>query len=362
MPDETVAKKDAQSGWFRFELLPGGRRARIRAALVVVVPAVLVLMAGCFMRGMPGSSYSGPLPELTADQSLLAKRLEGHVVKLAKDIGERNMFRGKTIDATVDYINAQFRAAGYEPRQHVYEFDRSKAANVYVDIPGSEPDAGMVLIGAHYDSVDDCPGANDNASGVAAMLELARAFAGRKPKLTIRFVAFANEEPPFFQSPKMGSAAFLAFIQQRGEKVSAMLALETLGCYSDVRGSQKYPGIVGWFYPSRGNFVAFVGDTSSRPLARQCVGAFRARAKFPSEGACLPGKLPGIRWSDHWAYELAGIPAIMITDTAPFRYPHYHTPEDTPDKLDYGRLARVTDGLVGVIENLAGLEGPPAGK
>jgi Zn-dependent M28 family amino/carboxypeptidase len=218
-----------------------------------------------------------------------------------------------------------------------------------------------VVVGAHYDSAVECPAANDNATGVAALLELARTFAGRKPRTTLRFVAFANEEPPFFQTEEMGSMVYARSLAAHGEKVAAMVALETLGCYSDRPGSQKYPPLVGLAYPDRGNFVAFVGNLASRGLARKCVAAFRARAEFPSEGACLPGWIPGIGWSDHWSFWQAGYQGIMVTDTAPFRYAHYHQPTDTPDKVDFDRLARVTAGLAGVVEELAGA-GAPAGR
>jgi Zn-dependent M28 family amino/carboxypeptidase len=226
--------------------------------------------------------------------------------------------------------------------------------NVEAEIAGSERRDEVVIVGAHYDSVEGTTGANDNASGVAAMLALARTLAMRHPRTTLRFVAFANEEPPYFQTKDMGSVVYAERCKQRGERVVAMLSLETIGFYSDARGSQKYPPPLAALYPDTGNFIGFVGDRSSAALVRRAVATFRGATRFPSEGAALFAWLPGVGWSDQWSFWQAGYPAIMVTDTAPFRYPHYHTVADTPDKLDYDRMARVVTGLQRVVEDLAG--------
>ncbi len=132
-----------------------------------------------------------------------------------------------------------------------------------------------------------------------------------------------------------------------------MLSLETMGYYRDDPDTQKYPPPMSLFYPSRGNFIGFVGDVGSRGLVRRLVGSFRRRAAFPSEGAALPAFVPGVGWSDQWSFWQEGYPGVMVTDTAPFRYPYYHTQADTPDKLDYERLARVTVALAEVVREIA---------
>ena len=169
----------------------------------------------------------------------------------------------------------------------------------------------------------------------------------------MRFVAFVNEEPPFFQTNEMGSLVYAKSCRERGDKIVAMLSLETMGCFSSEHESQKYPFPMGLFHPSRGNFIGFVGNIASTGLVRRCVRVFRAHASFPSEGGALPGALPGIGWSDHWSFWQAGYPALMVTDTGPFRYAHYHTAADSPDKVDYDRLSRVVGGLDQVISDLA---------
>jgi Zn-dependent M28 family amino/carboxypeptidase len=199
------------------------------------------------------------------------------------------------------------------------------------------------------------PGANDNGSGAAATLALARRVAGRNLPRTVRLVAFVNEEAGAFKTEAMGSLVYARQCRERNEKIVAMLSLETIGYYSTEPNSQSYPlpGL-GALYPTTGNFIAFVGNFGSRALVRDVVGSFRKHARFPSEGAALPSAVPGIDWSDHWSFWQNGYPALMVTDTAPFRYPYYHLAQDTPDKLDYDRMARVVAGLRYVIEELAG--------
>jgi Zn-dependent M28 family amino/carboxypeptidase len=204
-------------------------------------------------------------------------------------------------------------------------------------------EAAAVVVGAHYDTVPGSPGADDNASGVAVLIELSKMLAG------IRFVAFANEEAPYFLGPEMGS---YVYARERGKGVRAMFSLEMLGYYRDAPGSQTYPAPLGFFYPDRADFIAFVGDLGAIRLVRKAIGAFRRHASFPSEGLAAPAMIPGVSWSDHWSFRKHGYPAVMVTDTAFYRYPHYHLPSDTPEKLDYERMARVTMGLAAMLKEL----------
>ena len=188
------------------------------------------------------------------------------------------------------------------------------------------------------------------------MLELARAFALKKPGRTLRFVEFVNEEPPFFQTPDMGSVVYAKRSRKAGEKIVAMLSLETMGYYSDEPGTQKYPFPLNLVYPSSGNFIGFIGNIESGDLVRDAIASFRRNVQFPSEGAALPAQIPGVGWSDQWSFWQEGYPGIMVTDTAPYRYPYYHTAQDTADKINFDRLARVVAGLEKVISDLAMFE------
>jgi Zn-dependent M28 family amino/carboxypeptidase len=198
------------------------------------------------------------------------------------------------------------------------------------------------------------PGANDNGSGVAGMLALARRFAGKPTNRTLRFIAFANEEPPYFQTAQMGSLVYAQRCHDRHDAIAAMISLETIGYFSDAPHSQSYPSLgLGAFYPTTGNFIGLVGNVKSRALVRRAVKVFRETGKLPAQGAALPAFISGVDWSDQWSFWQQGYRAFMVTDTALFRYPQYHTADDTPDKLDYTRFALVVSGMQKVIENLA---------
>jgi Zn-dependent M28 family amino/carboxypeptidase len=191
---------------------------------------------------------------------------------------------------------------------------------------------------------------------VGALLELSKHFSSHQPQRTLRFVAFVNEEMPFFRTGEMGSRVYVRAARARGDDIRAMLSLETIGYYSDAAGSQRYPPFFSWFYPERGNFIGLVSNFSSRALMRRVRDAFRAASDFPLEHVATFEWITGVDWSDHASFWAAGYPAIMVTDTALYRYPYYHSPDDTPDKVDYPRLARVTAGLIAVVEDLAQAE------
>jgi hypothetical protein len=317
--------------------------------ITIAVVAILGLLWWTAMR-MPGRNISNAAP-LSSDEVTLREELRADVQRLAGEIGERNMWHYAELNAAADFIENSFSRAGLHPRRDSYELHGQACHNIEAEIPGTHPE--IILIGAHYDSVFGSPGANDNGSGVAATLALARRFAGRKPEHTLRFVAFANEEPPYFLSGEMGSLVYAGRCKARGDKISAMISLETIGYFSDAPHSQTYPSPgLGLFYPKVGNFIGFVSNVHSRALLRRVVALFREHAKIPSEGAALPSFVPGVSWSDQWSFWRNGYPGIMVTDTAPFRYPYYHSANDTPDKLDYDRFTLVVSGMEKVIEGL----------
>jgi Zn-dependent M28 family amino/carboxypeptidase len=302
---------------------------------------------------MPGRNITNAA-SLSPEEITLREELRADVRTLGGEIGERNMLHYPQLNAAADFIENSFSSAGLHPRRDTYELQGKAFHNIEAEIRGSAPQ--IVLIGAHYDSVFGAPGANDNGSGVAAMLALARRFAARSTSSTLRFVAFVNEEPPFFQSKQMGSFVYASRCKDRGDQISAMISLETIGYFSDAPRSQTYPAPgLGIFYPTTGNFIGFVGNVRSNALVRRAIAIFRKQAKIPSEGAALPAFIPGVGWSDQWAFWQHGYPGIMITDTAPFRYPHYHRATDTPDKLDYDRFALVVSGVEKLVEDLAGI-------
>lgn len=276
-----------------------------------------------------------------------------HVDVLAAEIGERNVWRPAELAAAADYIETTWREQGYFVQRQNYEVDGVTCANLEIERIGRvRPDA-MLVIGAHYDTVSGSPGADDNASGVAALLEISRGFVDLSPGLTVRFVAFVNEEPPFFMTRRQGSMVYAARARDSSEDIRLMVSLEMLGCFSDVPGSQKYPPLFRWFYPDRGNFLAFVGNFRSRAIMRRAAQIFRQQSDLPLEHLATLALIPGVSWSDHRSFWRHGYPAFMATDTAFYRNPDYHTSRDTPDKLSYLELARATEGLLRMFANLA---------
>ena len=302
---------------------------------------------------MPGRSHKGALPPLSKLETELRDRLRRHVAVLAGEIGERNLTAPGSLAKSAQYVSEKFSELGLPIRDDSYRVDDTVCVNVEAELKGATRPDLIVVVGAHYDSVAGSPGANDNASGVAALLEVARLLRDSSPGHTIRFVAFVNEEPPTFLGESMGSLVYARRIKERGDNVVGMISLETIGYYSDQKDSQQYPAPFNLFYPDTGNFIGFVGDLGSRELVRRAIRIFRETTKFPSEGLAAPAGTPGVGWSDHWSFWQVGYPAIMLTDTAPFRYPHYHESSDTPDKIDYDRMARVVLGVSKVVTELA---------
>ncbi len=271
---------------------------------------------------------------------------------LAGDIGERNVFRPHALQAAEDYIRETWRSQGHAVLEQRYETHGVSCANLEVILPGTLGPERILLVGAHYDSVRGSPGANDNGSGVAALLELGRLFQGAGLRHTLRLVAFVNEEPPFFLTAHQGSMRYARRARRRGEDIRLMLSLETMGYYCDAPGCQRYPPLFRFFYPDRGDFIAFVANWHSRKVMRRLARCFRAASDFPLEHVTSTALVPGVGASDHFSFWLRRYRALMVTDTAYYRYAHYHRASDTPERLDYERLAAVTLGLQGALLEL----------
>ena len=326
----------------------------ISFAILLLIILLSVIFYGPYE--MPEKSYTGHFLPLSEKEKTISSSLHDHVDELAGKIGERNIRLPSKLHSAAAYIEKTWLEQDYTVRHQKYDARGVESVNLEIVLPGTSLADEIILIGAHYDSVPGCPGANDNGSGVAALLEISRLLGSRKFARTIRLVAFTNEEPPFFLRRDMGSKVYASRARQRKENIVAMLSLETMGYYSEAPFSQSYPFPFSFFYPHTANFIGFVGNLGSRHLVKQSLGAFRRHTKFPSEGTAAPGWITGIGWSDHWSFWREGYRAIMVTDTALFRYEHYHTPEDTPDKIDYNRLARVTNGLEKVVIELANMD------
>jgi len=281
--------------------------------------------------------------------------LQSVVTFLAGQIGHRSYEDPQRLDQAADHIAGRFAAAGYAVARQPFSFRGAVYHNIIAELKGSTAPGQVLVVGAHYDTVRTTPGADDNASGVAGMLALAELLARSKPASTVRFVAFALEEPPAYRTRHMGSYHYARSLKEKGEDVRGMICLEMIGFFSDDRGSQFYP--LPFFklaFPSRGNYIALVGNMRSRKFTQVIVGTLRKAADLPVVRLNAPPVVLGIDFSDHWSFNKFGYPALMVTDTAFFRNRNYHAPTDLPDTLDYARMAKVVEGLKAAIEEWTG--------
>ena len=292
-------------------------------------------------------------------QQATSDRLRQTVVHLSQTIGERHLLKPAKLTEAADYVQRTMESMEYKIERQSFEvvgFESVPCHNLIAEVLGKDKRDEIVLVGAHYDSARGTPGANDNGSGVAALIEVANQLRGKQFSRTIRFVFFANEEPPFFQRDgQMGSWVYAKACRQRGDNLNVVLSLETMGFFTDEPNSQKYPQPLALMYPSTGNFIGIVSDIKSRSLLDQAATLLtkHCKGKVDVQKAALPGEMVGVGWSDHWSFWQEGYVGLMITDTALFRYPHYHKPTDTFDKIEYVRFAHVVDGLIKTIEDFA---------
>jgi Zn-dependent M28 family amino/carboxypeptidase len=301
----------------------------------------------------------------TMIDAALVERLRLHVDRLAGLVGPRHVGRPAALAASATLIERELAGAGYEVGRQTYAVGNVAVANLVATLeapPASRRRNEIVVLGAHYDTTPTTPGADDNASAVAVLLEVARLMSGLQPRRTIRFVAFACEEAPHFHSGEMGSQIYAGRCRARGEQIIGMLCLEMVGFYSTSSGSQRVPSeiprFLRWAFPRRGDFLAAVGNLRSWRLLWEFRRGFKWATQFPLFSIGLPEAIHDIRRSDNSSFWDRGYPALMLTDTSYLRNPHYHQPTDTPDTLDYGRMAKVTIGVAGGVARLARLKLP----
>lgn len=299
---------------------------------------------------------SAPAPRPGIPHSPTAVTLSKDVSRLATN-GTRNVAHLRALELSAEYIIEQFKQAGYVPANQDYEVPGEggpiRVRNIVATLPGQKPNAPVLIVGAHYDSALLAPGADDNATGVAAMLELARRLRAKSGNVEIRFVAFSTEEPPFFGTAHMGSHEFVRRLRDEHRDVAGMICLEMLGYYNSEKDSQKYPPGLSFFFPHRGDFIGAVSNLGSRPLLKKVISSLHPPKGTPVVSAALPGVFSSIKLSDQLWFWSAGYQAVMISDTAYYRNPNYHQLSDTPEKLDFEKMADVVDGLEGVVAALS---------
>ena len=290
------------------------------------------------------------------NQTDLARRLRLHVDRLAGLIGPRHLGAGTSLDAAAAYIERELSACGSVKRQE-YQAGSGEVANLVLERTGGKRPDEIVILGAHYDTVVGSPGADDNASAVAVLIEAASLLREAKFSRTVRFVAFTCEEPPHFYQETMGSQVHAAQCRRSSEKITGMLCLEMVGFFKPDRAQQLPPGLprfLRWLMPRRGNFLAAVGNPPSWQLCWKFWRGFRSAARLRLLPIVLPQRIHEIRLSDNSSFWDQGYKALMITDTSFLRNPNYHTATDTPETLDYASMAQVALGVAGAIARIAG--------
>ena len=273
------------------------------------------------------------------------------VTKLSREIGVRTYRDHDRLEKTVKYITEEFTAFGYQVSHQSFKFAGNTYQNVIAELKGRTSPEKVLVVGAHYDTVRTTPGADDNASGVAGLLGLAKLLAGKPQEKTVRFVAFALEEPPTYRTKNMGSYHYAASLRKDRVQVEGMVCLEMIGFFCDRPGSQHYPiPFMNLKFPKAGNYIAMVGNRRSKAFTMKIAGSFRKATDLPLITLNAPAIVVGIDFSDHWSFGKFGYPAFMVTDTAFYRNPNYHSPSDLPDTLDYNRMAKVVEGLAAAME------------
>ncbi len=309
---------------------------RIGFGLGVVVIGVAAAL-GWWLRPLPAPPSCEPG---TVD----AERMKTHVRALSETFHPRDHTHPENLDRAAEYIADQLKRARGQVELQPYRVKDIEYRNVIAHFGPETPE--RIVIGAHYDTAGPLPGADDNGSGVAGLLELATLLGQKPPPVRVELVGFTLEEPPYFRTEHMGSRVHAKALRQAGVKVRAMLSLETIGFFTDAPDSQQYPvAQLKLRYPSTGNFIAVVGQLGNEDLVREVASAMRAARPLAVEFISAPASIEGIDFSDHASYQAEGYPAAMITDTAFFRNERYHEPTDTWDTLDYGRMALVVQGV-----------------
>ena len=327
------------------------RERRRRLARILLVLCLIIAtfgIVGWFWTTQPLLTRTQPRQTIAVD----AMRLQTHVRELAEQLGPRDQTHPQNLDRVAAYIHDRLAESGGRVSEQPFTISGNTYRNVICSLgPVSNE---RIVVGAHYDSYHEYPAADDNASGAAGLIELARLLSGANLRLQVDLVAYTLEEPPYFGTPHMGSVMHAQSLRKDGISVKAMLSLEMIGYFSDAPDSQNFPvSLLRAFYPSQGNFIAVIGSVSEGGMTRRVKRAMIESSSLPVYSINAPRFVPGVDFSDHLSYWKEGYEALMITDTAFYRNHNYHTANDTAEKLDYRRMAMVVAGVYGAVLDLS---------
>jgi len=329
------------------------KRVFISSSAFIII-AILVITIYSYYD-LNNNDFYPPIKDRSMPKDLIELNLRKSVIKLSGDIGSRGYNQQDALERSIEYISSEFKSYGYDLYSQIYTVKGGEYKNIWVEKKGNGLPDKVLVAGAHYDTVSGTPGADDNASGMAALLELARLLADEQTDKTLQFVAFTLEEPPFFRSRYMGSYVYAKGLKERSVDVTGMICLESIGYFVDAPGSQMFPlPILRFFYPEKGNFITFVSNLNSRAFLDRAKKSFMKGTILPVESFSALSIVPGVDLSDHRSFWKFGYKAIMVTDTAFYRNPNYHGPGDLAETLDYSRMAEVVMGLRTTVLDLAG--------
>ncbi|MFP4673187.1 MAG: M28 family peptidase [Opitutales bacterium] len=326
----------------------------LRSARRVALAIVILILIGWIAIAQPSLPFKNNTSEQTVSAEL-PDRLKAHVRTLSETFTPRSFRHTKNLEAAATYIAEHFESAGGEVSSQYFEVSGKRYRNIRARF-GPAGDS-LLIVGAHYDAYNNSPGADDNASGVAGLIELAYLLGQTEPAGEVELVAYALEEPPFFGTKHMGSYHHANHISDHSLDVAGVIILEMIGYFSDEPGSQDYPArLFKLFYPNTGNFIGIVGKLQQRPFTKTVKRAMQRGSALPAFSVNAPTNVPGIDFSDHRNYWDFGYNAVMITDTAFYRNKAYHTEDDTWSRLDYIRMTQVVQGVYHAILSI--LESP----
>ncbi len=324
---------------------PLGQRL-LRSCLRICSVLLMLFLAGCFLVAQPSTRSNEPSSKKSDEV-----RLRKHVDALSQNFHPRNSDNPENLNRCADYISTHFKDSGATVEMQEFIVDKIIYKNVIGRFGVGKPK--KIIVGAHYDSCDDTPGADDNASGVAGLLELARLIGKDQPDVEIELVAYTLEEPPFFGGHQMGSVFHADSVASEKDKIIGVIVLEMIGYFSDEPGSQDYPvPVMKGYYPSRGNFITVVSAWNQSDWIADLKAGMKGTTDLPVYSFRAPASLPGIDFSDHRNYWPHSIPAAMVTNTAFYRNKNYHHEHDTADRLDYHRMGKVVVGVYEAIKVL----------
>jgi len=317
--------------------------------LIIGLPIFVLIISAIFFSDLGWNITTNASIAETSDKSLIIDNLKKHVIELSSKIGIRNMKSYEKLNMAEKYILSEFEKEGYKLTLQNYDVDNKTVYNIIVKKDGTDRSLEPLIIGAHYDT-DENPGADDNASGIAGLLELSRMFNDKTISRDLIFVAFVNEEEPYFQKETMGSKEFADSLKNENQKIKGAIILEMIGIYSNKANSQKYPRPLGILYPNKGNFLMSIGNSKSKKLMQEFEKPFEKSCGIPYRDISFD--VEGTDWSDHWSFWVNGYKAIMLTDTAYLRNFNYHTNNDTYEKLNYKYMAETVKGIYGALFNM----------